>query len=98
MSKKPRPMVPISVKIDPDLADGFYKLVNQEFGGNVSEAMREAIRLQISTTCVSHRRLSPELTDAFYKLVNEEFGGDPLKAVRAAVKLLISERFPSGLP
>ena len=48
MSKKPRPIVPVTVKLSPELADKFYEIANNEFGGNISEAVREAIKLLIS--------------------------------------------------
>lgn len=76
MSKRPRPTVTVTAKLSPDLADGFYKLVNGEFGGNLSEALREAIKLLISTSSLSRHKLSPDLAESFYKLVNEEFGGN----------------------
>ena len=96
MSKKPHPTVTITAKMSPRLADGLYNVVNEVFGGNVSEAMREAIKLLISTKSLSRHKLSPELADSFYKLVDEEFDGNICETVRAAVKLLISERVPSG--
>ena len=94
MSKKPRPMVPVTAKIDPELAKPFYKVVNEEFGGNVSEAVREGIKALIIQRTVAHEKFSPELTKTFYKLVDDEFGGDVCKTVRAAVKLLIADRYP----
>ena len=48
MSKKPRPIVPVTVKLSPRLAEEFYEIANSEFGGNISEAVREAIKLLIS--------------------------------------------------
>ena len=48
MSKKPRPIVPVTVKLSPKLADRFYEVANNEFGGNISEAVREAIKLLLS--------------------------------------------------
>ena len=92
MRKKPRATVTITAKLSPRLADIFYNIVNDVFGGNVSEAMREGIKLLISAKCIGHHKLSPEFADSFYKLVDEEFGGDTGEAVRAAVKLLISAR------
>ena len=68
------------------------------FGGNVSEAMREGIKLLISAKSIGHHKLSTEFADSFYKLVDEEFGGDAGEAVRTAVKLLVSERVPSAPP
>ena len=94
MSRKPRPTVSVGAKISPKLADKLYEFATSEFGGSISEAVREGIKLIIVTKAICHAKLSPELADRFYKLVDEEFGGNLGEAVRAAVKLLLSKRFP----
>lgn len=45
MKKKrvPRPTVSITVKVPLDQAERLYDLVNLEFSGNISAAVREAI-------------------------------------------------------
>jgi len=45
--RRPRPTVTLSVKVTFELADVYYRLVNKEYGGNVSAAMRDAIEDQI---------------------------------------------------
>ena len=92
MSKRPHPTVSVGAKISPKLADELYNLASKEFGGNVSETVREGVKLVISTTCISGGKLSPELVDRFYRLVNEEFEGNICEAVREGVKLLLSQR------
>jgi hypothetical protein len=46
--RKPHPTVTVGAKISPDMADKLYQLAANEFGGNVSEALRKAIKLLIS--------------------------------------------------
>ena len=48
MRRKPRATVTITAKLSPELAEAFYEVVNSdEFDGNVSAAMRAAIKLLI---------------------------------------------------
>jgi len=47
VSRKPRPTVSVTAKISPELADEFYKVVNSRYGGNISEALREGIKLLV---------------------------------------------------
>lgn len=47
--KKPHPTVQATVKLSPELAEKLYEVASNEFGGNISEAVREAIKLLIST-------------------------------------------------
>ena len=90
MSKKPHPKVSVGAKISPKLADELYGLAGSEYGGNVSEAVREGIKLVIVISSVRGGKLSPELADRFFRVVDEEFGGDLGEAVRTAVNLLLS--------
>jgi len=87
LSRKPHPAVSVGAKIAPKLADELYELATKEFGGNVSEAVREGIELLIAV----RGKLSPELAESFYKLVNEEFEGNIGEALREGINLLVSQ-------
>jgi len=45
--RKPRPTVTFSVKVPVELGNAYYKLVNQEYDGNVSAALRVAMSEQL---------------------------------------------------
>jgi len=49
MSKKPHPTVQVTVKLSPEVADKLYKIALTEFGGNLSDTLREGIKLLISS-------------------------------------------------
>jgi len=87
LSRRPHPTVPVGAKISPELADELYEIATNEFGGNVSEAVREGVKLVIAV----RGKLSPELAESFYKLVDEEFEGNFGEAVTEAIKLLVSQ-------
>ena len=40
-NKKPHPTVQVTVKLSPKVAEKLYKVINEEFEGNISEALRE---------------------------------------------------------
>lgn len=45
--REARPLISISVKVDPEVAEEIYRVADAHFKGNVSEAVREGIRLLV---------------------------------------------------